>query len=154
MTNIAQIANVLHSMILTKDDKMVLTPTYHVFKMYNVHQDATYLPLDLECERKIVRDDRILPMVSATASRDKDGKIHVSLSNVNLEGEQEITVKIDGQAVKSVKGTILTSANIDDYNTFDNPDTVAPKEFKDAKITKGGLTVTLPAKSIVTLEVD
>ena len=75
MTNIAQIANVLQSMILTKEDKMVLTPTYHVFEMYKVHQDATYLPLELNCERKVVRDDRIVPMVSATASRDANGFI-------------------------------------------------------------------------------
>ena len=90
MTNIAQIANVLQSMILTKDDKMVLTPTYHVFEMYKVHQDATYLPLELNCERKIVRDDRIVPMVSATASRDANGFIHISLSNVDLQESQEI----------------------------------------------------------------
>lgn len=77
MTNIAQIANVLQSMILTKKDKMVLTPTYHVFEMYNVHQDATFLPLDLQCERKIVRGDRIVPMVSATASRNKEGVVHM-----------------------------------------------------------------------------
>ena len=90
MTNIAQIANVLQSMILTKDDKMVLTPTYHVFEMYKVHQDATYLPLELNCERKIVRDDRIVPMVSATASRDANGLIHISLSNVDLKESQDI----------------------------------------------------------------
>ena len=93
MTNIAQIANVLQSMILTKEDKMVLTPTYHVFEMYKVHQDATYLPLELNCERKVVRDDRIVPMVSATASRDANGFIHISLSNVDLQESQENRVE-------------------------------------------------------------
>ena len=153
MTNIAQVANVLQSMILTKEDKMVLTPTYHVFEMYNVHQDATYLPLDLQCEREIVRDNRIVPMVSATASRNKEGIIHISLSNVNLDEEQEITLTLDEVKAKSVTGRILTSARIDDYNSFDNPNVVAPKEFKGAKITKDGLQVKLPAKSIVVLEV-
>ena len=151
MTNIAQIANVLQSMILTKDDKMVLTPTYHVFEMYNVHQDATYLPLNLECSYKVVRDNREVPMVSATASR-KDGVTHISLSNVNLEEEQEITITLDGENMKNVSGRILTSDNIDDYNTFDKPETVSPKEFKGAKISNNVLKVTLPAKSIVTLE--
>lgn len=154
MTNIAQIANVLHSMILTKGDKMVLTPTYYVFKMYNVHQDAVYLPLDLQCERRIVRDNRILPMISATASRDKAGKIHVSLSNVDLENGQEVTVKLDGISGKSVSGCILTSGHIGDCNTFDKPDAVALKSFNGARITKEGIVVKLPAKSIVTLEIN
>ncbi len=152
MTNIAQIANVLQSMILTKDDKMVLTPTYHVFEMYNVHQDATYLPVDLECERKIVRDDRIVPMVSATVSRDKNGVVHISMSNVDLQEEQEVTLNLGGIKDKGVSGRILTSKNITDYNSFENPDAVAPVEFKGAKLTKDGLKITLPAKSIITLE--
>ena len=50
MANIAQIVNVLQSMILTNNDKMVLTPTYHLFKMYNVHQNATFIPLNINCE--------------------------------------------------------------------------------------------------------
>lgn len=153
MTNIAQIANVLQSMILTKDDKMVLTPTYHVFEMYKVHQDATYLPMDLQCERKIVRDDRIVPMVSATASRDKNGVIHISLSNVDLEESQDITLSLNDVQVQSVSGRILTAKNVDDYNSFEHPDVVSPKDFKGEKTTKNGLKINLPAKSIVVLEV-
>ena len=132
---------------------MVLTPTYYVFKMYNVHQDATYLPLDLQCERKIVRDNRIVPMVSATASRDKSGAIHVSLSNVDLEESQEITLTLGDVKAKSVSGQILTSEKIDDYNTFEQPNLVKLADFKGAKLTKNGLVVKLPAKSIVTLEI-
>lgn len=90
MANIAQIVNVLQSMILTKDKDMVLTPTYYVFKMYKVHQDATYLPLDLTCEKMNVRDNRTVPMVSATASKNKNGVIHISLSNVDADNAQEI----------------------------------------------------------------
>jgi len=153
MANIAQIANVLQSMILTKDDKMVLTPTYHVFKMYNVHQDATFLPLELKCEREAVRGDRIVPMVSATASRDANGVIHISLSNVHLTESQEIDLNLENFKVKSVSGQILTSKNIGDYNSFENPSVVMPQEFMGAKINKGALKITLPAKSIVTLEV-
>jgi alpha-N-arabinofuranosidase len=153
MTNIAQIANVLQSMVLTKEDKMVLTPTYHVFRMYNVHQDATFLPLDLKCEREIVRDDRIVPMVSATASRNADGVIHISLSNVHLTDSQEIDINLDNFKVKSVTGEILTAKNIADYNSFENPNAVAPKAFNGAKVNKGTLKVTLPAKSIVVLTV-
>lgn len=84
----------------------------------------------MQCERKIVRDDRIVPMVSATASRDKAGVIHISLSNVDLEESQYITLSLDGVQVKSVSGRILTSKNIDDCNSFEHPDIVTPKDFK------------------------
>ncbi len=160
MANIAQIVNVLQSMILTKEDKMVLTPTYHVFKMYQVHQDATYLPLDIKCEtREIVnganiREQCIVPMVSATASRNKDGVVHVSISNVHADKQQEIKVDLGGIDAKKAVGQLLTSAKITDYNSFDNPNFVKPVEFKDAKIKDGVLTVKMPAKSIVTLELQ
>ncbi len=152
MANIAQVANVLQSMILTKEDKMVLTPTYYVFKMYNVHQDAVYLPVDLKCSQKDVRDNRVVPMVSTTVSRNKDGVVHISLSNVDLKEEQEVLINLNGIKAKTVTGEILTSKNIADYNSFENPNVVALKEFKGAKLTKEGLKVVLPAKSIVTLE--
>ena len=153
MANIAQIANVLQSMILTKDDKMVLTPTYHVFEMYNVHQDATYLPMDMKCAKKAVRDDRIVPVISATASKDKNGVIHISLSNIDLQQAQTIELNLDDMKVKSCEGRILTVNNINDHNTFEQPNKVAPKAFTGAKIQNGKLRITLPAKSIVALTV-
>ena len=154
MANIAQIANVLQSMVLTNDKGgMVLTPTYHVFKMYNVHQDATHIPLDIICDRIAVRDNRVLPLVSATASKDRNGVIHISLSNVDLNNEQQITIELPGLKAKAVTGEILTSKNIADHNTFDHPDTVNVTAFKGAKLNKGTLQVTLPAKSIVTLSI-
>lgn len=158
MANIAQIVNVLQSMILTKDDKMVLTPTYYVFKMYNVHQDATYLPVDVHCDQIEVSDQNRkfpskLPLVSATASQ-KDGKIHISLSNISMDKEQTITINLPGVKATKASGEILTSAKIDDMNTFENPNKVKPATFKEAKIEKGVLKVTLPKNSIVTLELN
>ncbi|MFA7140556.1 MAG: alpha-N-arabinofuranosidase [Proteiniphilum sp.] len=155
MANIAQMVNVLQSMILT-DDKggMVLTPTYHVFRMYKVHQDATYLPFDLICDKKMVEENRVVPMISATASRDKNGVIHLSLSNVDADNSREITVELPGLKGKKVSGEILTAANLTDHNTFEKPNTVKPTVFDGAKIAgDGALTVNLPAKSIVTLEI-
>ncbi len=154
MANIAQIVNVLQSMILTKDKDMVLTPSYYVFKMYRVHQDATHLPLDLICDRITARDGRVVPMVSATASKDKAGKIHVSLSNIDVENEQEITIELPGIKETKAVGEILTSANLTDHNTFDKPNTVKTAPFKEVKIAKGVLKVKVPAKSIVTLELQ
>ncbi|NDV66196.1 alpha-N-arabinofuranosidase [Bacteroides sp. 224] len=154
MANIAQIVNVLQSMILTNDKGMVLTPTYHVFNMYKVHQDATYIPLDITCDEMKVRDNRTVPMISATASKDKEGKIHISLSNIDLDNSQEISINLPNVKAKNVSGQILTSKNITDHNTFESPNVVNVKEFKGAKFNKGTLTVKMPAKSIVTLELN
>ena len=139
-------------MILTNGKQMTLTPTYHVFRMYNVHQDATYLPLDIQTATKEVRDHRTIPMLSATASRDKEGKIHISMSNVDLQNAQEVTISLQGANVKKVSGEILTSAKISDHNTFDSPDKVKPAVFNGASISGNVLTVKIPAKSIITLE--
>jgi alpha-N-arabinofuranosidase len=154
MTNIAQIANVLQSMILTKGDKMVLTPTFHVFRMYNVHQDATFIPLGIDCTTRDVRDNRQVPTISATASRDANGLVHISMANIDLNEDAEISIDLGSIKAKTVTGTILTSANISDYNTFENPDHVAPTTFSGAKLSKGTLKVKMPAKSIVTLELQ
>ncbi|MBO4607291.1 MAG: alpha-N-arabinofuranosidase [Prevotella sp.] len=169
MANIAQIVNVLQSMILT-DTKgaghMVLTPTYHVFEMYKPFQEATYLPLTLKCETMHVRHEmnkemdesrdegyRTLPLVSASAAKTNDGRIILSLANVSLDKKQEISVRLSDFKGKSVSGRILSSKSVADYNDFDHPNRVQPVAFKDAKLKKDELTVKLPAKSIVVLEI-
>ena len=155
MANIAQVVNVLQSMILTNGKQMTLTPTYHVFRMYNVHQDATYLPLDIQTIRKEVPDsDWTLPMLSGTASRNQQGKVHISLTNVDLQNAQEVSITLQGINAKQVSGEILTSANIADHNTFDKPELVKPAVFSGATIIGNTLKVKLPAKSIVTLELQ
>ena len=154
MTNIAQIVNVLQSMILTNGPKMLLTPTYYVFQMYNVHQDATFLPMDLICDKAKVRGGREVPMVSASASKDKNGRIHISLANVDVDNAQNITLDLQGEKIKRVNGRILSSASINDHNTFEKPDVVKPVAFDGAKIERGQLKINLPAKSIVVLEVE
>ena len=142
-------------MILTNDKQMTLTPTYHVFRMYNVHQNATFLPMDIQTATKEVEGGYgTLPMLSGTASRDQQGKIHVSLSNVDLQNAQEVTINLQGMNTKKVTGEILTSANISDHNTFDKPDLVKPVAFNGATISGNVLKVKLPAKSIVTLELQ
>lgn len=151
MANIAQIANVLQAMILTKGDRMVLTPTYHVFEMYKVHQDALFLPFSLNGAKKVVRHDRIVPLVSATASRDKEGTIHLSLANIDLQQTQTVEVSLDGLRAKRVGGRVLTAPDVREHNTFDRPNAVVPQTFGGAEIRNGLLQITLPAKSIVTL---
>ena len=152
MANIAQIANVLQSMVLTKGDKMVLTPTYHVFKMYAPHQDATFIPLEVETSVRDVRDGRKVPTVNATASQ-KDGKVNVTLTNIDLKEKAEVTIPFSKLGKNAVSGEILTSATPNDYNDFDNPDKVKTAPFKGYKITKEGLQVTLPPMSVVALSI-
>lgn len=154
MTNIAQIVNVLQSMILTNDEQMVLTPTYYVYEMYKVHQEAVALPLDLVCEQREVRGNRVVPTVSASASRDKEGVIHVSLANVDLAKAQTVVLTAEGMKARKVSGKILTSANVTDYNSFEDPDTVKPEDFKAIQVTREGITVTLPSKAIVMLTIE
>ena len=165
MANIAQVVNVLQSMILT-DQKMVLTPTYHVFEMYTPFQEATYLPVDLQSEtiqcskeyfkaKEGTKDNttRPCPLLSASAAKTTDGGIVLAITNVSLDKDQTIDFSIDGYDAKAVSGRILTSKKADDYNDFNNPNVVAPKEYKDAKLKKGLLTVKVPAKSIIVLNI-
>ena len=162
MCNIAQVVNVLQSMILTNQEgtgNMVLTPTYHVFHMYKGFQEATYLPIDAEVDSIEVRGDdhaangRTIPVLSASAAKKADGSIIVSLANVSLTDAQTLSLTIDGIEAKEVSGTILTCDNISDYNDFDNPDVVAPAEFTGAKIKKNVITAEIPSKSIVVLDI-
>lgn len=151
MTNIAQVVNVLQSMINTRGNQMVLTPTYHVFNMYKVHQDAEFIPTEIESKVVYTEKGRYLEEVSATASR-KDGIINIALVNCNLKKETKITVKGSGKG-KVTSATVLTSKDVHDYNDFGQETKVAPAEFKNYKVTKEGIELTIPADAIVTLSV-
>ncbi len=161
MANIAQVVNVLQSMILT-DTKgtghMVLTPTYYVFQMYRDFQEATHLPLDVKTDSIFVEGghmqnmvDAKIPAVSISAAKKADGGIVVSLANVSLDKAQEVKLSLEGSKVKTVNGKILTCKDITAYNDFDHPDRVKVEDFKNAKIRKDEVTVKLPAKSIVVI---
>jgi alpha-L-arabinofuranosidase len=149
--NIAQIVNVLQSVILTKDDKMVLTPTYHVFRMFNVHQDARLLKIDLRSEDYTV-GDRKIPAVSASASVDKNGKVHISLANLNPGKQITVTCPLIGETYKKVTGELLTSSEMNSYNSFDKPDVVKPVSFSGFTLKDGILIVNIPSKSVIVLE--
>lgn len=151
VANLAQIVNVLQSVILTKDDKMILTPTYHVFRMFRVHQEAQLLNTDLRCE-DYANGDRKIPAISASASVDKDGKMHISIANLNPGKEISITCPIIGDSFKTVTGEVLTSGEMAAFNSFEKPETIKPVVFNGFKLKDGVLSVTLPAKSVVVLE--
>ena len=151
MANIAQMVNVLQSMILTDGAKMVLTPTYYVFRMYKPHQGATMLPVDLNApEYKM--DQASVPSLSASASRDKDGRMHVSIVNLDPNRSIDIATTIDGLNVKGASGEVLTATAMNAMNTFDSPNAIKPATYTAYKLLDGKLSLTVPAKSIVTLE--
>jgi alpha-N-arabinofuranosidase len=153
MANIAQMVNVLQAMILTKDDQMILTPTYHVFEMFKVHHDATSLPFQL-ITPDYDHGENSIPAVSASASRDTNGRIHVSLTNASPNSAITVTCTLNGVAAKTVRGRVLTAPAVNSHNTFDAPELVKPVAFDGAKLAGGNLTVTLPAKSVVVLALE
>lgn len=152
MANIAQTVNVLQSLILTDGEKMVLTPTYHVFEMYKVHHDATLLPLHLNCGTYAM-DGSELPSVSVSASKDSQGSLHVSMVNIEPDRDVEMLIDLRGGDYSGVTGRILTAPQLNAHNNFENTDGVRPVVFNEAEIRKNIVSLTLPAKSIVVLEI-
>jgi alpha-N-arabinofuranosidase len=153
MANIAQMVNVLQSMILTDKEKMLLTPTYHVFEMYTVHQEAKLLPTDLQCADYEGGGNKI-PGLSVSASQDAAGKIHVTLCNLNPNTPAEVSCELAGAKAKTLSGRMLTAGEINAINTFDKPENVKPAVFNGFKVSESGFTATLPGKSVVTLELQ
>lgn len=150
MANIAQTINVLQAMILTDKEKMIVTPTYHVFDLYKVHQNAELVDTYLESPTLQVGDST-LPQLSVSSSIDSDGVIHISLCNMSLESAAEIKCDIRGMEVSSVSGSILTASEMNAHNTFEKPDAVKPAGFDGAVLGSDGLVIQLPAKSVVVL---
>jgi alpha-L-arabinofuranosidase len=117
MANLAQTINVLQAVILTDEEKMLLTPTYHVMKMYNVHHDALMLPVDVQSDDYQFGDQH-LKSISASASRDHQGRIHISLVNIDARQSKTVTLDIRGSDFSTVTGEILQSEKLQDHNTF------------------------------------
>lgn len=153
MSNIAQMMNVLQAMILTDGPKMVLTPTYHVFEMFKVHQGATSLPVDLATP-DYVNGSTHIPQVSASASRDAKGLVHLTLVNTDPDHPIRVACSIAGAHGATVTGRVLTAPTMQAHNTFDAPDAVKPAPFSDFSLSADSLGVTLPSKCVAVLEIS
>ncbi len=151
MANIAQMVNVLQAMILTDSNKIVLTPTYYVFDLFKVHQDAKLIPLKLDPARYVFDGDT-LPAVNGSASMDKDGLVHVSLCNIDPDAAEKVSIQFSKLTGIIVSGKFLTADKMNAENTFENPNQVAPKNFSDFKLAGKNLVVNMPAMSVVVLE--
>ena len=149
--NLAQAVNVLQALVLTDKEKLLLTPTYHVFDLYQVHQDAEYLPLQFTSPEYAFGNEKI-PALNASASKDKNGAVHLSLVNLDPHHALTLETALPGVRWQTVTGRVLTSASVSDYNSFDKPNTVKLTAFTGAKKRGDKLAVTLPAKSVVVLE--
>lgn len=137
MANLAQTVNVLQALALTKGNKMVLTPTYYVFDLFKVHQDATLLPVKLISPDYVV-DGNKLPAVNVSASKNNNGVVHISFVNLNPSETVTVGTSLDDANWNRIKGQILTSVKFDDYNSFGNPEKVKTSGFTDAKKTREG----------------
>jgi alpha-N-arabinofuranosidase len=151
LANLAQLVNVLQAPILTEGAQMVLTPTYHAMEMMKGHHDTTALPLELETDY-YVHGSQAIPAISASASRDGDGNVHLSLANVDAEQAVELVAELSGKAPRRVEGRVLAGDALDARNTFASPNTVEPKSFSGAELRGSTLRLTAPPRSVVTLK--
>ena len=151
MANLAQAVNVLQAVILTDKEKMILTPTYHVMNMYKVHQDATLVPLTFNSPMYKFKEES-LPALTVSASKDKNEKVHISFTNIDTKNGSIVSIDLNELSLKNMTGSILSSGSLQDHNTFENPNKIEPKNFKDFKFKKGMLEVTIPPFSVLVLE--
>ena len=148
MANIAQMVNVLQAIILTEGEKMVLTPTYHVFNMYKNHQEATLVESYIDTEEIGVEEENKIPNLHESVSVDEEGRINVTINNLSSSEDYDIEGIFVEKEIKAVKAIILTN-EMSAYNTFDEPEVVKPVEFKDFIITSKGFDFKIPKCSII-----
>lgn len=140
MANIAQMVNVLQAMLLTEGEKMIKTPTYHVFDLYKYHQDAILLDAYGE----------ISETTDYTISK-KEDTIALSVTNYDLQKEERMIFSLSGLELGQSEGWIVTASEMDAHNTFENPENVSKKELTSYKITNENVEIDLPAMSVATI---
>jgi len=152
MANLAQTINVLQAVILTDKEKMLLTPTYHVLEMYKVHQDAMMIPIHVKsADYKL--SEKSLKAISASASVNENGAVHISLVNIHATEAQTIRIPVRGMEINTVAGRILTAEKLQAHNTFESPNRVQIKDFVGAKLEGEEISLVMPPFSVIVLAV-
>ena len=151
MANLAQTINVLQAVILTEGEKIILTPTYHVMKMYAVHQDAQLIPVSYDSPLFEKNGDS-LPAISISASQGPNNQINISLVNIDDKKSHTLSIDLRSLNIKNLEGLILKSKSIQDHNDFDHPETITPIEYNKAKFKNGTITLDLPPFSVLVLK--
>ena len=137
-------------MILTDKEKMILTPTYHVFDMYKVHQNGTQIPVEVTApEYKFGHAS--VPSLHASASRDGSGRLHISIVNLDPNHSAQVSMRITGAAAGNITGRMLTAPAMNTTNTFEKPDAIQPVPFTGLEMEGGRVLLRLPSKSVVVL---
>jgi alpha-N-arabinofuranosidase len=152
MANIAQMINVLQAMIMTREEKMVVTPTYYVYKMYVPFQDATFVPVAFEAGT-YTQGDITLPRVDAIAAKDTAGKLWLEITNLDPQRTADVEVNLAGMTARSAAGQTLTAPKVDSVNSFDAPNTVVPKPIS-ATVQAGKLALKVAPKSVTVISVE
>jgi alpha-N-arabinofuranosidase len=152
MANIAQMINVLQAMILTDKEKMVLTPTYYVYRMYVPFQDATFVPVAFEAGT-YTQGSITLPKVDAVAAKDASGKLWLEITNLDPEKPVDLDAEITGMTVRSAKGETLAASAVDSVNSFSAPNAVVPQPVS-ANLKAGRLTLTVAPKSVTVISLE
>jgi alpha-N-arabinofuranosidase len=114
--------------------------------MYVPFQDATFVPIQLDAQT-YVHGDVELPRVDAIAAKDKDGKVWIAIANVDPRRAVRIRVANAGQKKETLRGETLVAPKIDSVNTFEAPNTVAPRPVT-ARRTGGAMTLELAPGSV------
>ncbi len=152
MANIAQMVNVIHSLILTSNEKMLLTPTYYVYKMYVPFQDAQLLPLTLTTGA-YKAGNVTLPRVDGIAARAKDGRVWLALTNTDANSALDLAAIVEGRKATVAVGEVLTAPAVDSVNTFDQPQSVFSQPVR-VEARGGKLVLRLPPKSVTVVRID
>lgn len=152
MANIAQMVNVLQSVILTDGGRMIKTPTYHVFNMYKYHQDAELLESSIDTEEIGADDENRVPNLNESVSMAEDGTINITVTNLSAEESYPVETYILEKEVSGVSAEILTEG-IRACNTFDNPEAVKAKNFDGVAAAGNTLKFTIPPCSVIHIAV-
>lgn len=151
MACVAQPVNVIQSLVLTENpaqNRIVKTPTFYVYKMYKVHQLAKMVPEVLNTSL-----NRNIPIISTSSSVDSTGKLHISLCNTHATATHTVAITLkNSPAYSSCTGTIINGPTFNSYNDFGVPEKVNIQNFTGAQLSGSKVTVTMPAHSVVTLE--
>jgi alpha-N-arabinofuranosidase len=152
MANIAQLVNVLQSVILTEGEKMIKTPTYYVFHMYRHHQEGTLLESSIDTQTIGLEEKYQVPNLNESVSIDSEGRIHITLTNLSITDSYPIEAVVMEKQISEVKAEILTN-DMKAMNTFETPDTVVEKNFTDISTEGGMVRFTIPSCSVMHIEV-
>ena len=154
MACIAQLINVLQSVMLTDGEKMIKTPTYHVMHMYRHHQGAKLLESSVTGIDEIGPDEWKVPKVTESVSKDKDGVITITLNNLSIEAAEEVEIQLSNGEYKVAESRIVTNSDMHAHNTFEAPEEVVEKDFADYEVKNGNIVAKLPANSVVEIRVQ